>query len=30
MFILHGSSPLGSGSTGPGSGYSVMPVFCSI
>ena len=27
MFILQGSGPLGSGPTGPGSGYSVMP-FC--
>ena len=25
MFILQGSCPLGSGPTGPGSGYSVMP-----
>ena len=25
MFILHGSGLLGSGPTGPGSGYSVMP-----
>ena len=25
MFILQGSGPSGSGPTGPGSGYSVMP-----
>ena len=27
MGILPGSGPLGSGPTGPGSGFSVMPVF---
>ena len=30
MFILQGSGPSGSGPTGPGSGYSVMPSFTAL